>query len=134
VHTILVGDLEALPLAVKVEDLTERGYQVVAAGDSDALREQFHVAGHPFDLVVVESDLLNRIPPERMWGCLTRMRPRPRLIITTDFAPASTLDDTPFLAALCDAYLVRPFSLDDLGRSVQRVLAWGPRDPGPPGR
>jgi DNA-binding response OmpR family regulator len=128
VHTILVGDLEELPLAVKVDHLAERGYQVVGADDAEALRERFHATWHPFDLVVIEGVLLNRFPPDRLWGCLAHMRPRPRLIITADFAPASTLGDKPFLKPLCDGYLVRPFSLDELGESVRRVLARGPRD------
>lgn len=132
-RSILVGDLEELPLALKVGHLAEFGHQVVAARDADVLRDRLHGAERPFDLVVMESIFLRRLPGVRIEDCVARLRPCPRLIITADFAPASQLLDTPFLVPLCDDYLVRPFSLEAFGESVQRVLARGPRDGGPPG-
>ena len=116
---VLVVDDDAQVRALLTLALTDEGYGVVTAPDGKVALER--VAQHQPQLIVLDVNM----PEMDGRAFLARYRLRPGahapVVLTTAGANKAEVADLE-----ADAFLGKPFDLDDVGRTVAALLAPGP--------
>jgi DNA-binding NtrC family response regulator len=115
---VLVVDDERLVRWSVAETLTAMGYDVVEAGDARSAMQEIS-AGEPINLVLLDLHL----PDADDLSVLAWIRmqaPTIPVIVMTAFATREIVEQA---AALGAPVFAKPFELDDLARTVERVLS-----------
>ena len=101
------------------EMLEQLGYVVVASSDSTQALEVFRRAPYGFDLVITDQTM-PYMTGEVLARELRRIRPDISIILCTGFS--HTIDAERARAQGINAFLMKPLTACDLGRTIQRVL------------
>jgi two-component system response regulator (stage 0 sporulation protein F) len=113
---ILVVDDEWLMRWSIVETLSQRGYEVIEAGDARSAMQA--IDREAVDLVLLDL----RLPDADDLGLLTRIRqkiPATPVVLMTAFPTREVVEEATALGALV---AIKPFDLDDLFCEIERTL------------
>jgi CheY-like chemotaxis protein len=115
---LFVDDENALAVWGR-EMLEHLGYTVVSSTDSTRALEIFRMAPHGFDLVITDQTM-PYMTGEVLAQELRHIRPDIPIILCTGFS--HTIDAERARAHGINAFLMKPLTACDLGRTIQRVL------------
>jgi CheY-like chemotaxis protein len=119
VGRILFVDDEAAVRDVTQEWLTHLGYETVVRANGREALETFQANPQLFDLVITDYTM-----PDMTGVTLTqeiqRLRPGIPIVLCTGFH--QVMDSEPIQALGLTAFLLKPFTLKDLGVTIQRIL------------
>ena len=131
--TILVVDDEPTVLGTVRDGLTAHGYRVLEALDGETALQMAQAHQGPIALLLVDVVMPGLSGPEVAMR-LHAMRPDTKLLYMSGFSTEVTVVHG---VSAGDALLVKPFSLETLGRKVKELLEHRSpfsRPPQPPGR
>ena len=100
--------------------LTSLGYEVVACTSGDEALRVFLQTPQSFDLVITDQTMPH-ITGEVLIRALRRIRPDIPIILCTGYS--SSIDVDKARAQGIEAFLMKPFSIDTLAPTIQRLLA-----------
>ena len=100
--------------------LTSLGYEVVACTSGDEALRVFLQTPQDFDLVITDQTMPH-ITGEVLIRALRRIRPDISIILCTGYS--SSIDVDKARAQGIGAFLMKPFSIDTLAPTIQRLLA-----------
>ena len=129
---LLVEDEEPVR-AVTEKMLASMGYDVVSASNGAEAIERFRrerAGGRPFDLAVVDLTMSGGMGGVELVAELSKIDPSVRAIAATGYSEDQVVAHPERYGFA--AVIVKPFSLDELGRTLQKVMGKPPsgRRPG----
>ncbi len=120
-HILYVDDEEPIA-SLGREMLTSLGYDVAVRLSSIDALEAFRANPRDYDLVITDMTMPN-MTGARLAGEMLKIRPDLPIILTTGFSERMDREEAQKLG--CRDFLMKPVSLGDLGRAVQRALGQG---------
>jgi CheY-like chemotaxis protein len=114
--TVLVVEDEILIRMMVSESLRQAGLDVFEASDADEALEVLSVAGDP-DVLVTDVKMPGSLDGLELASRVREARPRVKVVITSGHAPARAAD------GLADAFLTKPFALEQLVGKVRALVA-----------
>ncbi len=123
---VLVMDDEAPILRLAQRTLGAAGCQVVVAADGQEAVERWreaHVAGRPFDVVVLDLTVPGRMAGEETLSVLLELDPRVRAVVSSGYSESEVMED--HRAHGFRAAIPKPWSAEELRRVVAEVGAVG---------
>jgi signal transduction histidine kinase/CheY-like chemotaxis protein len=103
--------------------LTQLGYDVAAYTSSAEALAAFQAAPHHFDLVITDYTM-PQMTGDVLTRALRRLRPDIPIILETGFS--HTIDTEQITALGIDAFLLKPWTVRELARTIAQVLAQRP--------
>ena len=100
--------------------LTQLGYDVTAYTSSVEALAAFQAAPHHFDLVITDYTM-PQMTGDALTRALRRLRPDIPIILETGFS--HTIDAEQAAALGIDAFLLKPWTVRELARTIAQVLA-----------
>jgi len=100
--------------------LTQLGYDVAAYTSSAEALAAFQAAPHHFDLVITDYTM-PQMTGDVLTCALRRLRPDIPIILETGFS--HTIDAEQAAALGVDAFLLKPWTVLELARTIAQVLA-----------
>jgi CheY-like chemotaxis protein len=100
--------------------LTQLGYDVTTCTSSVEALAAFQAAPHHFDLVIIDCTM-PQMTGDVLTRALRRLRPDIPIILETGFS--HTIDAEQAAALGIDAFLLKPWTVRELARTIAQVLA-----------
>jgi PAS domain S-box-containing protein len=116
---LFVDDEESLVMMME-DMLAHLGYEVLATTSSHEALKAFQAAPHGFDLVMTDLTMPN-MTGESLARELRRLRPDIPIILCTGYSSRIDADQAATLGI--DALLMKPWEMQKLAHTIQRVLA-----------
>jgi len=117
---LLLVDDEPMLVRLGYSVLTQLGYDVTAYTSSTSALAAFQEAPHHFDLVITDYTM-PQMTGDVLTRALRRLRPDIPIILETGFS--HTIDAEQAAALGIDAFLLKPWTVRELARTIQQVLA-----------
>ncbi len=117
--TILFVDDEAALAQAGEAMLSRLGYTVIAHASSHAALAAFRTNPDQFDLVITDQTM-PELTGEALAVAIRQIRPDIPIILCTGFSHVMTPEKA--MALKLDAFLMKPLTVRDIGRAVQRVI------------
>ena len=117
---LLLVDDEPMLVRLGYSVLTQLGYDVTAYTSSVSALAAFQAAPHHFDLVITDYTM-PQMTGDALTRALRRLRPDIPIILETGFS--HTIDAEQAAALGIDAFLLKPWTVRELARTIAQVLA-----------
>lgn len=117
--SILVVDDVALQQQITANMLSKIGYAVLTAGSGE--EAVIMSESQPFDLVILDMIMPGGMDGLETFKQIVRISPKQKVMITSGYAKSARVEEMLKLGA--DAFLQKPFTMEQLGIAVKTALA-----------
>ena len=123
---ILLVDDESLILKYSHEMIASLGISVVSTTDSEEAISLYRDQWEDLDLVVLDM-VMPKMDGMQLFSALHEINPNVRVIVTTGYSMDSRISE--LIACGHHAFLKKPYTRDDLAKSISRLIGTQPRLP-----
>ena len=117
--TILMVDDEDLVLGTGVAVLEKLGYRVLEATSGKEAIEIFEARKHEVDLVILDM-VMPGISGGQAYDSMKKINPNMRVLLSSGYSLDSEAKE--ILARGCNGFIQKPFTIDELSRTIQEIL------------